>query len=312
MTYKEFEEKWNAISTSHNGYLNIHIEHPLELKIGYYKIGYKGLIIMDTGEICDIPSTYAVNVKNIQLKNGQWALRFELLNNGYEEEFLHLCWDIIQYSQYSKTPLKNLIKRYLSWQKFLQYHKNNAFSIQRQKGLIGELLYLEEFINKNGEKEALRAWSGPDGSDQDFVYSNSWTEVKTVSLAAETVSISSLQQLDQNTEGNLVIYTLEKTAPCDDMINLAIKVEEIKDLIKNNNKALDIFSMKLYKYGYRESEIEEYKRNNYRYVEQKEYLVNKSFPKLTRNNVMPEIVSCKYSLSLSAIEKYRSDMNGCK
>ena len=45
--------------------------------------------------------------------------------------------------------------------------------------------------------------------------------------------------------------------------------------------------------------------NQFRFIEEREYIVNDSFPKLVGNNVSSEIVSCKYELSLAAIEKYR-------
>lgn len=41
-------------------------------------------------------------------------------------------------------------------------------SANAQKGLIGELLYLEYLIDQNGVKHAFESWVGPDGSDQDF------------------------------------------------------------------------------------------------------------------------------------------------
>lgn len=43
-------------------------------------------------------------------------------------------------------------------------------SYQRQKGLLGELIYLSEIIDLLGIEAAIDAWTGPDGSDQDYVF----------------------------------------------------------------------------------------------------------------------------------------------
>ena len=97
----------------------------------------------------------------------------------------------------SQQPLTDFIMRYKNWQKFLQYMKGDVMSFQRQKGLLGELLYLKEILISMDKEAAVEAWVGPEGSDQDFVFSDTWTEVKSVALSAESVSISSLQQLYQ-------------------------------------------------------------------------------------------------------------------
>ena len=82
-------------------------------------------------------------------------------------------------------------------------------------------------------------------------------------------------------------------------------VNEIKTKLANNARYLDRFDLKLYKYGYRKNHENEYLENQFRFIEKREYVVNDVFPKLVAENVSSEIVSCKYELSLAAIEKYR-------
>ena len=82
-------------------------------------------------------------------------------------------------------------------------------------------------------------------------------------------------------------------------------MNEIKMKLMNNARYLDRFDLKLYKYGYRKNHEKEYLENQFRFIEKREYVVNDVFPKLVAGNVFPEIVSCKYELSLAALEKYR-------
>lgn len=305
MIFQEFKDKWKHIKPLKNCFLNLGIVHPLNFQIGYYSRLYKSFIVMNTGIVEDIPASFAIKVANTQLTNGIWILEFQLVHQSFEEEFLRLCWDMIEASQNSTIPLKDLIIRYINWQKFLQYSVKDIMSFQKQKGLLGELIFLKECIEKMGCEESISSWSGPDGGDQDFLFADSWSEVKSIALASEKVSISSLQQLDQEVEGTLVVCVLEKSNPGKGIISLPDIVDELRQNMIENAKVLDRFEMKLFKYGYRDNEIAEYKKNYFRFVEQRVYSINEEFPRLTRSNVPIEIVSCKYDISLSSIEKYR-------
>lgn len=305
MKFDGLKEKWDSMPAVGNGFLKLGIEHPLDLQIGYSQSSYKSFVVMDTGIIESIPSSFAVKVTNIQLVNHTWILEFQLVHPSFEEEFLRLCWDMIEYSLKEENALNLLIHRYMTWQKLLQYENKSIMSFQRQKGLLGELIFMSKMIDDIGVEEAVDSWTGPDGSDQDYLFPSEWAEIKSVSLASETVRISSLQQLQQEMEGKLIIYILESTTAGDNRISLVDVVNEINTKLANNARYLDRFDLKLYKYGYRKNHENEYRENQFRFIEKREYVVNDAFPKLVGNNVSSEIVSCKYELSLAAIEKYR-------
>ncbi len=305
MKFDELKEKWDNMPAVDNGFLKLGLEHPLDLQIGYSQSAYKSFVVMDTGIIKNILSSFAVKVTNVQLKNMSWILEFQLVHPSFEEEFLRLCWDMIEYSSKEENALNALIHRYITWQKLLQYENKSVMSFQKQKGLLGELIYLSKMIDDIGDEAAVDSWTGPDGSDQDYLFPSDWAEIKSVSLASETVHISSLQQLQQEREGQLIVYILESTTAGDDRVCLVDVVNEIKIKLMNNARILDRFDLKLYKYGYRKSHENEYRDNQFRFIEKREYVVNDIFPKLVGENVCSEIVSCKYELSLAAIEKYR-------
>lgn len=305
MKFDELKDKWDNMPAVGNGFLKLGLEHQLDLQIGYSQSAYKSFVVMDTGIIKNIPSSFAVKVANVQLMNMSWILEFQLVHPSFEEEFLRLCWDMIEYSSKEEDALDLLIRRYMTWQKLLQYENKSVMSFQRQKGLLGELIYLSTIIDDIGVETAVDSWTGPDGSDQDYLFPSEWAEIKSVSLASETVRISSLQQLQQEMEGELIVYILESTTAGDNRISLVDVVNEIKSKLAENARYLDRFDLKLYKYGYRINHENEYRKNQFRFIEKREYVVNDSFPKLVGDNVSPEIVLCKYELSLAAIEKYR-------
>lgn len=191
MKFDELKDKWDNMPAVCNGFLKLGLEHQLDLQIGYSQSAYKSFVVMDTGIIKNIPSSFAVKVANVQLMNMSWILEFQLVHPSFEEEFLRLCWDMIEYSSKEEDALDLLIHRYMTWQKLLQYENKSVMSFQRQKGLLGELIYLSTIIDDIGVETAVDSWTGPDGSDQDYLFPSEWAEIKSVSLASETVRISS-------------------------------------------------------------------------------------------------------------------------
>lgn len=305
MIFSDFEKKWKSIDYRGNGYLSLSLEHPLEFHIGYHSSDVKSLVLMNSGVIEDIPSSYAIKPINTMLSDGKWILEIRLTHSYYEDVYLRLCWDLIDVSRTAVNPQKSFINRYMVWQKLLQYMKSDIMSFQRQKGLLGELIYLQELLVNGDRKQSLNSWIGPEGSDQDFVFQDTWAEIKTVSMAAEVVNISSLQQLDREESGKLVVYILENTAPGTGGISLPQKVEEIRDLLKEEIALKDHFDMKLFMYGYRDKHVMEYLKNQFRLIDTMEYIVDGKFPRLTRNNTKTAITNCSYSLSLVALEEYK-------
>lgn len=272
MKFDELKDKWDNMPAVGNGFLKLGLEHQLDLQIGYSQSAYKSFVVMDTGIIKNIPSSFAVKVANVQLMNMSWILEFQLVHPSFEEEFLRLCWDMIEYSSKEEDALDLLIHRYMTWQKLLQYENKSVMSFQRQKGLLGELIYLSTIIDDIGVETAVDSWTGPDGSDQDYLFPSEWAEIKSVSLASETVRISSLQQLQQEMEGELIVYILESTTAGDNRISLVDVVNEIKSKLAENARYFDRFDLKLYKYGYRINHENEYRKNQFRFIEKRDTL----------------------------------------
>ena len=121
---------------------------------------------------------------------------------------------MIRFSSTENDRARSLIcvlKRYAAWLKLLQ-HKNSALlGVAAQKGLIGELLYLKDRIERGMPvADALAGWVGPEGADQDFVYEDGWHEIKTTGAESAKVTISSAEQLDSAQSGELVVMRVDR------------------------------------------------------------------------------------------------------
>lgn len=303
ISINELQEKWNNISPYKGGFLLVSGEHPLSFHIGYLNGENKCFVVLNTGEVKNIDSSRAISVDCIQMEKGDYGLRFTLNYPSLDELFVKLCWDLIYSSKEAINPIERIILQYKRWMKLLQKAHNSLLSSSSQKGLIGELFYLAETIERIGEEAAMSSWVGPEGSDQDFIFEKSWAEIKTTTIASTTVTISSIQQLDREDNGHLVVYFMDKiTANGQNTVSLPEIVAKVHRMLSDGMR--DEFLCKLAKYGYFDKDEDSYKNNRYRHTNKKVFLVEKEFPRLVRHNLPTEVVNARYDLSLSAIERF--------
>lgn len=297
--------KWNEINYYYGGSIQLAIEHPLEWHVGYFSENQKAVIIISKYAIYHIESSQSINVACKLRQDGRFAIYFVLLDQEQEDVFIAMCGDMIQYSSASSDYKKSLFgveQRYIQWGRLLKHKKNATMSITAQKGLIGELLYLKEMLEEGQEvSSALNGWVGPNGAYQDFVYNDGWHEVKTVGISSTKVTISSIEQLDCDIDGELVIIRVDKCAPAHTgSFSLSDLVHRILLIIKDYPWAVDLFIEKLNYIGYIDQPI--YNEQKYLFLSKQCYTVVNDFPRLKRKNLPIAVVNVSYDLNLPSIQ----------
>jgi hypothetical protein len=299
------ERQWNSIKYTSGGFLQIDTQHPLEWHIGYQSISQRTLLLVSDTEIGAIDSSKSMIVSRRRREyDNRWTLSIELVRSEQQSVFAILCCDIIEHSRLAKNEseaLKLVIKRYKQWSKLLETQRSGLMDEHIRKGLLGELLFLQERIEK-GEPllSAVQGWVGGDGADQDFIYEDGWYEVKSIGASATSVTISSLEQLDCADNGELVIMRIDKAAPDKaGALSLNDAVRQISCKLICASDALDLFRLKLSIYGY--IDLQEYSEQKYLCSGSQRYGVNATFPSLTRQNVPAQIQSLRYDLSLPSL-----------
>lgn len=303
----ELRQKWDAITYHYGGALQLAIEHPLEWYVGYFMPEHKSIVI-----ICDVPVKKIGSSKSIEAscnlrKDGNYAVTFTLISQEQEDVFVTMCDDIIWYSHNEKDRKHAMIKvleRYSAWLKLLERKNKALLGSREQKGLIGELIFLKNIIEDGMSIQvALNGWVGPDGADQDFVYSDEWYEIKSVGISATEISISSLEQLDKSEKGELVVMRVNRCAPEQKgAFTLYKLVHQLLSLINGNPECVEDFILKLGSVGY--IDMLEYDEQYYAYYGEKAYSVEKDFPRLTRNCVPSELSNAEYKLVIATLEKW--------
>lgn len=242
-----------------------------------------------------------------QYKDGDLlTLRFSLENNELLEYFCTFCQDLldsVKVTSEDETAYHTLRSRYYSWRQL--FRPDNARLTEAEiMGLIGELLFLKDYmIPERGIDVALESWMGPEKTHKDFSDEKDWFEVKTISFGKESVRISSIEQLDSDIDGTLVVYELEKMSPSFEGIRLNQLVNSIIALLVNTSQK-ETFMAKLQLFGFDFSN----ENDNLVFALRNEriYKVDSvNFPRVHRALLPDAISRVQYELLLTEIEPFK-------
>lgn len=188
------------------------------------------------------------------------------------------------------------------------YGSSKLLSENEIMGLIGELLFLKNYAEKRyGMTKGLNGWSGPEPTHKDFSYGEDWFEIKAINSFKKSISISSVEQLDSEKPGHLIVYKLEKMSPSFNGVSLNQLVGNImKNILLESDK--DIFVAKLKQAGYAYSEV--YDNYVYNYVTVGSYKVHDTFPRIKAGKLPAGIVKVQYEIEISLIEQFKEECDG--
>ena len=294
-----------------DAYQRIDKKYPLDLYIGNDEFFRWTLLLVSDYKPLDVSSSRMIFVNISKRDDNKWCQSFSLIDNKYVDIFVLFCEDIVS----SAVQIKNLKiavnyigKRYNNWKEMLASTNDTLLSINKIKGLIGEMYFLNYYLaNKYGIDRSILSWTGPEFLKHDFIINEDWYEVKTTSSIKNEVKISSIEQLDTINEGKLVVIKLDQTSETNaKALNINKLYKIILDKINDDNIKENFMSM-LFKFGYYQRN--EYEKMNYLF-EMKSvtiYNVSNEFPCLRRLSIPSSIISAEYTLSLISIDKYEEE-----
>ena len=299
--FENLRGQWEKTLKIERGYTFVDTA-PLESYIGYDEKLRRTLLILCKHEMKISPSSKTVEISQSKRKDGKFNLSLSLTSESETSVFVEMCRDLLTFAENAQNEAEALKKfwlRYNHWQNLFASVTRDLLSEEKQRGLIGELLFLrEQIINDRPLKEAVAGWIGPLKEHQDFSYGEMWYEIKTVTEQAEKVQISSIEQLSLETPGELVVYRLAKTS---DGFTLNSIIKDLSEMLSKNPSAAQKFEVLLFQTGY--VEREEYSEHNYRLVANIKFSVDENFPRLTRNNLPTAVVDASYTLNLRELEE---------
>lgn len=301
------EEKFAKGAATHT-YQRIDPDYLVNIYLGYNDDGQMSLVITEFGKEVLVKSSKFIDVKLRKREDKRLALTFDLMDNSYKSMFLIFCKDIIVVAEKSgpEMAISGALTRWKYWKEMFGKKKNNILDKSEIKGLIGELIELRDKIMPIcSETDAIQSWMGPLLGHKDFEINDTWYEVKSVSENAVQVNISSLEQLESEVDGHLVIVRLEDSSAASALsINLNAVVVSVLNKIEDPEN-IDLFQTRLDNMGYVADP--EYDNYNFIFKGRQCYFVTSEFPRIRRKDISPSIGNAKYTIMLDGIVNFKED-----
>jgi hypothetical protein len=248
---------------------------------------------------------------------GRVRLVLEERGTAYRDVFLAMAADVVQRvaaAPDEATSVQVLLSRLQVWLRFAARFGPGLLSTDAQTGLVGELLFLENYILGHlPAGAAVAAWTGPGGAAQDFRLSRCYVEIKaSTALSPSSMRISNLAQLDGAAGMPLFLchMSLGLAGPAarrlpDIIIDLRTRLSAEPD------GALEAFGDSLVEAGFLEIHSPHYLAVAYVLRGAIFHTVAEDFPRLTPSLVPAAVEAATYSLSLAACQPWIVDETVC-
>lgn len=304
-----FQDKFKELNSINDILRKVESNNGIKIFYGLSKEGKKRLVFLSSIAPDQITSTKMISVSYYKDNENLNWLSFDLEDNNFSNLFYTFCSDMISSLNElndEEKELDYLKRRFNNWKKMFQNITTKELSEEKEQGLFGELYFLYKYmIPRYGIDKSILSWAGPLRFNKDFSLDNTWYEVKTLSVNATSIKITSTNQLDSEQDGFLSIVKVEKMSS-----EYNGKLSSVLELIQvileeiSSIQLQDAFLNKIIEYGAGPE-------NNFgsRRYDKKNiiiYSVSNGFPRLTKNNIgFVEIENVSYTISLSGVDRFK-------
>lgn len=270
------------------------------------------LYIMSVSMNVEIPELKKYRFKGVEIYSlpneieDTFELYIYLLDNELKDIFSLFIQNILEEVIKSVTENEALtitLNVISKWKKLFEKINFSGLTLEQQKGLMGELLFINYLFN-NGKTPSsiLNAWTGAGFEDKDFIFGSIGAEIKFTASKHPKIKITSERQLDAQSLRKLflILYIAEDVK--DNGFSLNSLVEQTRQFLLTNEER-NFFNERLFLIGYFEDDREHY---NKMYVLKKsfDFLVAEGFPKIQRCDLPLGVYDTSYSIELSALESF--------
>lgn len=194
------------------------------------------------------------------------------------------------------------------WTRFFKFFGPDGLSPMGQRGLYGELTWLELLLETDMDMSVLvESWQGFKRAYYDFELNGRVVEVKTtMTKEPRRVRINNERQLDDRGLDSLYLYvlTLHKLETGGEM--LPELVDKIRKTLKHNSLASNAFDRSLKKAGYFDFHAHNY-TSGYVRKKQEIFHVSNGFPRVI--DFSAGVGDISYSITISACSSFLVDLN---
>jgi hypothetical protein len=175
-------------------------------------------------------------------------------------------------------------------------------SAAEQIGLFGELWVLSNVLFPTIGPRVSHLWSGPEGERHDFIGQGVHVEVKTTTRSEPKHEISRLDQLKAPASKRLLFVSvmLERSLGGDE--TLADRVDEIREKLVSDGRALDVFDSRLAQLGWHEGLRQTGALLRFTFRDVHVFEVTGNFPRLPDDYNPPlGVTAIRYSINVGSL-----------
>lgn len=272
------------------------------------------LYIIAVEKNISIPELKNYRFKGVEIYTLQYEsenkneLYIYLLDNDLKDIFSLFIQNILEDTEKCVTEseaIKTTLNVVSKWKKLFDKINFNGLSLEQQKGLIGELLFLNTLLdNEKTFANAVNSWTGSEQDFQakDFTLGSVGVEVKFTSSKQPRIKVSNEWQLDAENLSDLFLILYSTEAVKENGISLNSIVEQTR-LKVSTEEELSLFNAKLQLNGYFDDDNEHYGRM-YSLKRNFVFKVTSNFPKIVKGQLPLGIYDTSYSLEISAVENF--------
>ena len=267
---------------------------------------------VDSTESTDPPALHGISIgfmpDPVHVATGALVLR---LNEPENAEVFHaLCSDIVAHTSTARTEREAVVavvQRAWRWHYLLRKGRDSRLSIEEQKGLMGELLFLERvLLDRFGAGPSVDAWKGPLGAAKDFLLGTVAVEIKACRNSnGPVVSISSEHQLDETDLTALFLGVVDVRGGDTgegDAPTLTELVVHLEDRVRvDAPDILHQFHMRLFAVGFRK---EDQYTERWSAGDIQLHRVRDDFPRLIPRTVPSVVTQVRYHLPMAGLRAY--------
>lgn len=186
-----------------------------------------------------------------------------------------------------------------------------GLTAEELRGLMAELLTIQSLIEGGADvARVVEGWKAPDGAVRDFVFSSTHgLEVKSARPDSGTITISSVNQLDQDEPGlQLAVWPLvEVDDSSAEAVGLGDLLADIRERCLSEERALQRFDQAVATLGLA-NYIRADRPPSYSIGECRVFDVVDGFPRIRACEIPSQIRDVSYTLRTSDLASYASDL----
>ncbi|MER5711150.1 PD-(D/E)XK motif protein [Streptomyces sp. NPDC002122] len=290
---------------------NIHIgvTHPARQRVLLVRAGARAAdrarhLLMGLSE------TRGLSLSCSSVSTHEFELQIFLTAGDLREVFTPLAEDIAVAAKEAapETVLERAVHRFTRWQELLRRVGETGLGREARLGLYAELHYLRRHLMPALPVDtAVSAWTGPEGSNQDFQLPSVAIEVKATSgKNATTMRIANERQLDDRGAGRLVLVRLAfdaRRGGTGESLNAV--VDDIRAAL-STSAAMARFEQRLAWAGYLPHQRNLYDEPRYTLRQTDLWNVGEGFPRIVETSLPVGVGNCSYEISIAGLEKHRT------